>query len=1289
VSIETKDGLQLSADSIATVGPDEATVVFTPSAGTNTLGLEFYIARSFTDVPIPMAARSDGSYAATVPNADFWNYFDGQHENENIYPGAIYPMGHSNMYLSNYRLAEDPPCFFEVYAGDQYGNEHLAGTADWGVIPDATPPMFVSEHFNELGEIEDHGDGTYTARFRIIDDSLFAWDASADEYMSRPMDLEFFYEAQYAEAAGKPAGHLTLTGVEDGFTWTASEGNDLGIYRVTAERTRYVAAVYEGGVEEAYPVLEVTVEGVISPEVTSAADMTLFLRATDAHGNVNGWALPDPDDEYYEDIFESGYCRMDNPGFVTAWDVTGGKPEAVSWRYVPTGSGDDMGLEIAFNMPVLPAASWIDPDPGAKGFSTVWQDAFPIWKDGDWEISFYDAFGKLYTQTLTLDGVFGDYGIDLGFSTLDYVAAETGVTITAAADGAGETVTGSTTATQNGVYTVERTAGGKTDVLTIHLTNIVSGGPEVRLFFYLEEFGEMYEAGAENQFRGTTYGPVVVSYSTDRETSPVGETTLTFRSGDSGAFTFQFYDISTDYTYTIPDDYASTLKGSLYDYGISLGAPQEPVPDTEVPLIELVTLWTQRGRGFEQANAFPGGAAEDAIRTAIADAGPTQSYDFVVKASDYSPWTVLVLAAPPSGSISYDTPSDEIEGVSVQGNNVLVDKNAADDFYIVVVDHATADREAPADADNYSWIRIPYGSYHFDTTPPEIEWVTLAEDLYSKVVYLRAADSDDEGNETAGTVITGAGVVEETATIEGKIYTHKLIFRDNDKVEVVTATDVAGNSTTENIQVSGIDVAAPVLHVTWSPCFSNTEGDDLDPSNPPMGPVNVNVVAHITSDKPIFSVTANDGGDLVFNADRVAETDWGAVEYNAERITVRFTTKEAVGVTLTVTAPNGKHIDQTILLGAGVIDKDAPVITDTVTPVKRAGFATAYAETHSLTFDEEVYCMNGGDAGTVYSAVRPCEVTLTSGEARTLRFTDKAGNCITHTVSPQGEIDNQRPTVYAAVDDGASVTSEAVAVTVTADEFCTLTAADAAVTCGPMTSVEGENGLEWVGTVTVSKNGTFRVTAADAAGNTSDAIFTVNNVDKTLPLISFAPFTVSLRQGSDAEELEALLKKGVTAWDNVEIVPKTMTWYTEGVTLYDTAYPAVDLNTPGIYEVPYTVEDKAGNVGLGVRCVRVVDKFQLSLTVDGIMTEMNGVTALRTGDHTLTVAGLLAEDEPYTVKLVKGIWSDGQMKRAREELIPIGADGSFTLDEEGPYTLYVVSQSRRTFRTLLNVNAED
>ncbi len=61
---------------------------------------------------------------------------------------------------------------------------------------------------------------------------------------------------------------------------------------------------------------------------------------------------------------------------------------------------------------------------------------------------------------------------------------------------------------------------------------------------------------------------------------------------------------------------------------------------------------------------------------------------------------------------------------------------------------------------------------------------------------------------------------------------------------------------------------------------------------------------------------------------------------------------------------------------------------------------------------------------------------------------------------------------------------------------------------------------------------------------------------------------------------------------------------------------------------------------------------------------------------------LTQQNEPYTVKLVKGIWAEGQLKRVSSG-VEIAADGTFELSGEGFYTLYITTQSRQTYRTLL------
>ena len=1309
---------------LVTVDPGTGAVVFTPAGGMNTAGLTLYCSPGYKylyrestyDYETDTTVYSDwvegyyvesadnswldmfgdafkmkqegGSYIWRVPDADldayntaFDLYFEHRGQpDEDQYPYPIpytgilaaeeYEMynrldcyaGIDKAVLVNY---SEPAGFYVIYATDAYRNVHYITVTGSGIIADGTAPYvgdfelpegIADPQYDDYvwtpGHIAIAADGTYTASFTIRDDSLFSNDDGG--VLSRPMTLTLSYDDAYAQAAG--AGTLILTDVGDGYLWQPEEGSDTGI---TAVRASLVSAgqfhgyydyhencpivTYDGKPSDVR--LMVTVEGVISPKITGAMDMTLYLQAEDAHGNVSEAAG------------------------VTAAGVTGVIPEILSAEYRSTGEGDDMALYVTFNTPVQPEESWINRS--VSGFAALWYDAFPVWRDGDWEITVHDAFGAPYALPLKLNGVFGDYGIDLGFSTLDYVTAETGVTITAAADGPNETVTGSTTATANGTYLVKRTAAGKTDTLTIYLNNIVSGGPEETLFFYFEESGDMYRAGSNPQ--GVTTAPVVVSYRTDRPTSPVGPTTLTFRNGDSDSFTFQYYDAPTDHTYT--------LSGRLSSYGITLGAPPEPYRDTEKPGIDIVTIWKQKGGGFVQTEAFPGGAEEADVESAIENAGVAQSYDFVVNASDYSRWKVVARAAKPT-DMAYAAADSDVPGVTVEGNNVLVTKEVTGDFWIVVVDNAAADTGAAKD--NFTAIHIPYGQYQFDTTPPVIETLTVADGMYSKTVYFRGMDADDLGRDTGAVTISGAGIVEHNDP-GYEAYPYKLLFTDNDTQIPVTATDQAGNSSVTTIQVDGIDVDAPILFITWTPCFQDAVTGDLDRNNPTAGPVNTNVVAHITSDKDILSVAANDGDELVFDENNLAETEWGSVEFTGIRITVRFTTKEAAAVKLTVTAPNRRSTTATVRLNGGVIDKDPPAVTDTVTPLKRDGFETAYAEKHSLSFGEDVFCMSGGEPGTVYNRSNPFEVILSDSEPQTFRFTDKAGNFTAWTVSLQGEIDNIRPAVEAETEDEATATNSPVPVTVTADEACILTCGDAAVVCGEMTeSTNAQGEPVWTGTVTASENGTFRVTAADAAGNETNVVFTIHNVDKTLPNLSFDHSVVGLRQGSGAEALEALLKAGVTAWDNAEIKDGTLTWYTTGVTLYDTAYPAVDLDVPGVYEVPYTVEDAAGNVGLAIRYVKVIDKYQLVVTVDDTMTEMNGTIALGAGVHTITVGGLREENEPYTLKLAKGIWSSGQMKRI-QETITVGPDGSVTLDEADFYTLFVITQSRKAFRTMLNV----
>jgi hypothetical protein len=827
-------------------------------------------------------------------------------------------------------------------------------------------------------------------------------------------------------------------------------------------------------------------------------------------------------------------------------------------------------------------------------------------------------------------------------------------------------------------------------VLIIHLDNIVTGGPEEKLWIYVDDLKEQFEAGSADQFTGSTQGTVTVSYETSRKTTPNGDTSKTFvwSDGYDDSFSFEYFDEGTNLTYHI--------NGKLSDYGITLEEPEIPYEDHEAPSIDMVHIYTAKGGMYSAVEAFSGDDTEAQIEETISSAGMAQSYDFVVNASDYSNWKVVVKSTEPSG-LTYDTAeSDVIDGVTVNGNNVFLtppESGTIGDFYIAVVDSASADTASTTD--NFSYVKIPGGQYRFDTTAPVITTKEVQLSLYEKIVLIKVEDLDDAGNPTANLSVMGDGVTQNTNPNYAE-YQYLVRFTENDTNVVVTAFDEAKNSATVTISVTGIDVTAPTVTITWAPSFRDVNTGKFDYSNPTTGPVNTDVVAIITSDKDIMSATVGYKDDpanpntvytkIISPGNPIAEYRWGTVEYDVRKIKVHFNMSDdpdmpydGITLNLSVAAPNGRTVDTPIKLSTGVIDKVAPTIVNGVFPNKRPGYSVPYEiEYYMADITEDVYCMNAGNIGEIYNYQNPLILVLKDTAPQTLRFADKAGNITTYTTTldPGTVIDSVTPVMDVAFTDASASTNQPVVLNVTVSEDATLECDDTTnVVPGTLTqTADPEGNPIWTGTVQVKANGTFRLYAYDQAGNYTSVVFTINNIDQTLPLISFDVSTVSLRQESDPAELTALLDAGVNAWDNVAVA--------EGSISYDAT--GVNLDQPGIYAVAYTVLDTAGNEGQATRYVKVIDKHMPVITIDGALTELNGTTSIRPGTHRISVSGLRENGEPYKLQMVKGIYSAGQMKRLGRGL-SVADDGSFEITSPGFYTVYVTSQSRQTFRTLLYV----
>ena len=299
--------------------------------------------------------------------------------------------------------------------------------------------------------------------------------------------------------------------------------------------------------------------------------------------------------------------------------------------------------------------------------------------------------------------------------------------------------------------------------------------------------------------------------------------------------------------------------------------------------------------------------------------------------------------------------------------------------------------------------------------------------------------------------------------------------------------DIAGNTGSTAQTISGIDTAPPELTVRWSP------SDEKDAAFPPAGPISSNITAHIDSNKAMQNLTVRAGNEatehpLLTNGAATSYTipgqsgDLVTITAMPERVTVTFKEKYDQTLTFTATAPNGKSTAVT-LNGITAIDKVAPKVDRmVVTRYDRKGTSVgttnaAYQVVVAITPSKQVTSVNYGRTEVyqgqlmpvIYHQNYPLEITFTRDGTYTVLLNDQAGNTTAVPVTITG-IDRTAPTLTVAQD-----TANDAKVTITVNEACKVSADGNEYNMTASTPK----------TVTFSKNGTFAITAVDAAGNES------------------------------------------------------------------------------------------------------------------------------------------------------------------------------------------------------------
>ena len=727
--------------------------------------------------------------------------------------------------------------------------------------------------------------------------------------------------------------------------------------------------------------------------------------------------------------------------------------------------------------------------------------------------------------------------------------------------------------------------------------------------------------------------------------TPTGDTGSTFLFTPGGA---------ASHTFTYEDDLGSagSVTAAL-PAGLTLQAPVQPQEDTTPPDVD-VDIYVKRSGSYTRAEAFLATDSKAVIDDKFDALGYVQGYSLTVNAVDASGFTIAVTG----------------EGAVLSGNTVTITKAGT---YTVTV----TDKSPNANKTAFT-INVPD---RIDTTPPTATVAVSATSLYEKTIILTLEDKDDKGNLIS---VKDGSTELDTVTLDAPAdaertdrNTYKYNVTDNGDIQFLFR-DIAGNTGSTAKTISGIDTEPPELTVRWSP------SDKKDAAFPPTGPLSTNVTAHIDSSKAMQNLTVRAGNEtaehpLLTKDPATSHTIYGQDNRNLvtitatpERVTVTFKENYDQTLTFTASSANGKSTVVT-LNGITVIDKVKPEVDQMVEKrYDRKGEPVgttdaAYQAVVVLRPSKLVTSANYGATKVedgqltpvIYGPDAPLEITFTRNGTYTVLLNDQAGNTTTVPVTIAG-IDRTAPELtVTTVEENNQVKA-----TVKVNEPCTVT--------------WGKNGTHIFGAagsheITFTQNGTFAITATDAAGNESFKMVRVGSIDNDPPSISFDNSTIYVTEGTAADALKAELDKGYTVWDKNDVTPTVS---------YDSS--AVTLNTAGQYTVTYTVTDKAGNQTTANRFVRVIGADTVCINIDGKLILPDSTAVLRPGGHTLALQNN-SSTQPYSIKARRGILSAGQMKYLSGSSLHFDADGKFTVSSTGYYTLLVTTQDRQTIRVLLYV----
>jgi hypothetical protein len=1165
------------------------------------------------------------------------------------------------------------------YAVNAYGNyKFVKKVVDF---VDGTPPVVTDVYH---AQFSDHFELEYRITDNYMPDGVIPeglsfymrFGPSAPEDPGDPPDPD----ADYMESLGYERYEFVKINLPDYASagpgdpdpvWVATEPSPIGVYEATAKRDGLALLVHLKGVfkyddQKAY---------------WQAITRQIQVYAEDAAGNRSSI------------VSDSATMQNITPHF----RYYGMEPPRDSITYERGSAGDTTNVKAEFNIPVIlhePRGRVASPE-----FSTV-KDQLLIYGDEYSHLFlFTDIFGDYHEKFANVLCI-GNDSLDVTFSTTEPTSGSVVVDIRVAMPESGLTFSawkGSVGDDENliasntdsvSVEVVENTTihcmlwpdTASARLVQIPVTNIYKSPPVAGVVWYYSEFASnSLPGGVEETTVEQTTGEVkayLVSLD-ERSIYPIN--------GTSDSHTFTYGDTAgSHYRFEFADQARNT--GSLDVYlPVDIVLP-EPATDATRPKY-LLDVWAKEGEIYHHRGAWgtvtePAPSDPASFDDVLESISWTSGYLLKLREiEDESPTKVVVLSGHHleddlNGTLKYNDASDGVPGVSVVGKNVIVDGSQIPsgevDFTLAIVDQS----------DNVAALAVSVGEY-LDAEEPVIDIDVVKTGFYSTRLYIKLSDAKSGQAQLVSP--PGLPVGDPDSGHPGEPY---LDFTENRSVELV-AEDPARNRATKTVTVSDIDTSPPVCEVLWwSPCY--TEVVDgvyvMNRLRAPDGYFNKDIQVAFGFNKIVQSITISIPG---VNDSDVG--DYVTYELTGDRATLTFIDSipsppgDIPEVTLEFTAQNGKSRTLTLTYGEDftfVIDKTPPSITVTTEgdlPNKASVKVTFTVDNEPVKMDDE----------TEYNPGQQIVKAIAARGTFAYRFADRAGNFTVKEIEVKN-IDVEPPVIMVMGEDNGGVYKRGShTFHATLNEEGTISFQG-----GPPIDVAAPDprrndpddklnvddidsatpDCDWKA-LTVTKNGTYQIEATDLAGRKSYWYVTVSCLDNTPPSILFSSPTVfSVVEGTTREALEDMLEDftGVVATDNV----------TPGkdIQLALDVSGAV-LDRSGYTTVLYTATDQAGNQRVMSRDVRVYPADEIIVSVNGVKTDPQSTTVLRSAsEYRLTIENLASDKEPVKIYLRRGRFTAGQMKSDASRI-----DTTFTVSDKGYYTLYIVSQSRQAYLTYLYI----